>query len=191
MAYLMKLVTTALEWSYEAKAPNVRPETLEKAAELLVLRRDTLWIIDGAGPSLDPLPFESPGQEQASGTEGEGVSLPENTVQAQTSQTDKEDQTSSARATLATSHDAVMDQKQPAKSTKCTFSGVLVPIDLKRFRESGVDLVECPDCASTRTLEPYGGVLRFKSHNKRKTTTPNTERRWAAKGEMDWDVVGS
>src|SRR2546428_2644008 len=72
---------------------------------------------------------------------------------------------------------------QSATSTKCTFSGV-VPIDLKRFLESGVTLVECPDCACTRTLEPRGGVLRFKSHDKRKTTTPNTERRWAAKGEM-------
>jgi AAA domain len=74
---------------------------------------------------------------------------------------------------------------------KCTFSGGVVPIDPKRFQESGVTLVECPACACTRTLEPHGGVLRFKSHNKRKTTTPNTERRWAAKGEMDWNVVGA
>src|SRR5213082_1024706 len=96
MDYLMKLVTTALEWSYEASETNVRAETLEKAAELLVLRRDTLWIIDGAGPSLDAPPFESTGQEQASGIEEEGVSTRgnplENTVQAQTSQTDKGDQ---------------------------------------------------------------------------------------------------
>ncbi len=42
MDYLMKLVTIALEWSYEASETNVRSETLEKAAELLVLRRDTL-----------------------------------------------------------------------------------------------------------------------------------------------------
>src|SRR6266487_4279601 len=49
MDYLMKLVTTALEWSYEAKATDVRAETLEKAAQLLVLRRDTFRIIDGAG----------------------------------------------------------------------------------------------------------------------------------------------
>ncbi|HEY4385086.1 MAG TPA: hypothetical protein VGN34_11505 [Ktedonobacteraceae bacterium] len=48
MDYLMKLVTTALEWSYEASETNMRAETLEKVAELLVLRRDTLRIIDGA-----------------------------------------------------------------------------------------------------------------------------------------------
>jgi chemotaxis response regulator CheB len=45
------------------------------------------------------------------------------------------------------------DKKQP---TKCTFSGV-VPIEFSRFLESGIALVECPDCASTRTLEPRGG----------------------------------
>jgi hypothetical protein len=37
----------ALEWSLEASETNVRAETLEKAAELLVLRRNTLRIIDG------------------------------------------------------------------------------------------------------------------------------------------------
>lgn len=40
-----------------------------------------------------------------------------------------------------------------------------------------------------RTLEPRGEVLRFKSHDKRKTNTPNIGKRWA-KGETDWDVVG-
>src|SRR2546428_8989827 len=50
MDNLMKLVIAALEWSYEAKATDVRAEWLERAAELLVLRHDTLRIIDGAGP---------------------------------------------------------------------------------------------------------------------------------------------
>ena len=53
--------------------------------------------------------------------------------------------------------------------------------DLKRFQESGVKLVECPNCASTRTLSPRKGILRFPSHNKRKTRTPNTDQRWAMK----------
>jgi hypothetical protein len=35
-----------------------------------------------------------------------------------------------------------------------------------------------------------GGVLRFKSHKKRKTNTPNTGRRWARMAS-DWSVVGS
>ena len=50
MDNLMKLVTTALEWTYEAGETNVRAERLKFAAELLVLRHDTLWIIDGVGP---------------------------------------------------------------------------------------------------------------------------------------------
>jgi hypothetical protein len=170
MDYLMKLVTTALEWSYEASETNVRSETLEKAAELLVLRRDTLRIIDGEGPEVEDLP------------ESQTQTLPEH---AETG-----DQTPSVvQEPATTGSDAVEDRKQSAKPPKCTFSGVVVPIELKRFLDSGIALVECPDCASTRTLEPHGGVLRFKSHNKRKTNAPNTEPRWA-RVETDWDVVG-
>jgi len=55
MHYLMKLVTAALEWSYQARETDVRAETLQAAAELLVLRRETLRIIDGAGPTSKPL----------------------------------------------------------------------------------------------------------------------------------------
>ena len=150
MDYLMKLVTTALEWSYEAKATDVRVEMLEKAASLLVLRRDTLRIIDGAGPSVEAFPSETTGQEQASGTGSEQVSSPN-------AQPEKPTSASTELVNQARSpKEAAM---QPPTSVKCTFSGV-VPIDLKRFLESGVALVECPDCAATRTLEPHGGVLR-------------------------------
>jgi hypothetical protein len=34
-------------------APGLQEETLERAADLLMLRRDTFRIIDGAGPSVD------------------------------------------------------------------------------------------------------------------------------------------
>jgi len=143
MDYLMKLVTTALEWSFEASETNVRAETLEKAAELLVLRRDTLRIIDGAGPVSESTQSDSARQDQASETEEEGVSgsanPPENTAQAHTSPTDNEDQTSSTRSKPAASYDAVMDPKQPVKPPKCTFLGV-VPIELKRFLDSGIGL---------------------------------------------------
>ncbi len=82
-------------------------------------------------------------------------------MQAQTSQTDKGDQAPSARSEHATDHSAVVDQKQIAKSTKCTFSGVV------------------------RVMGSCGPS----SHDKRKTTTPNTGQRWA-KGEPDWNVIG-
>lgn len=168
MDYLMKLVTTALEWSYEASETNVRSETLAKAAELLVLRRDTLRIIDGEGPEVEDPP--------------ESQTVPEHTETG--------DQTPSVvQEPATTGSDAVEDRKQSTKPPKCTFSGVVVPIELKRFLNSGIALVECPDCACTRTLEPHGGVLRFKSHDKRKTQTPQTSQRWV-KGETAWEVAG-
>jgi hypothetical protein len=95
---------------------------------------------------------------------------------------------SKTRIERAATRDLVGDQVKTAKTLKCTFPG-MVEIEAKRFLESGVALVECPDCACTRTLQPRGGVLRFKSHDKRKTTTPNTELRWV-KRETDWEVVG-
>src|SRR2546427_10597220 len=126
MDYLMKLVTTALEWSFEASETNVRAETLEKAAELLVLRRDTLRIIDGAGPSIDVPPSASTAVARVRGTEAARVSspgaLPENRPSALTERAETVDQAPSAHNEHATSRDAVGDQKPPAKPTKCTFS---------------------------------------------------------------------
>jgi AAA domain len=189
MDYLMKLVTTALEWTYQAGETDVRAETLESAASLLVLRLDTLRIIDGAGPGIEAPQSESTGQEQASGTEAEQVSSPNAQPEKPTSApTEQVDQALPAQNEPATRSSVQGDKKQPAKPTKCTFSGV-VPIDLSRFLESGIALVECPDCASTRTLEPRGGVLRFKSHDKSKTRTLTTEPRWV-KRETVWEVVG-
>lgn len=168
MDSLMKLVTTALEWSFEASETNVRAETLERAAELLVLRRDTLRIIDGAGPSVEALPSESTGVDQAHGTETEEVGQ--------------------ARSEPTTRDEVQEVLKQPAKPAKCTFSGV-VPMELQQFLDSGVPLVECPDCTSTSSLSPHNGIIRFKSHNKRKTRNLTTEPRWVER-ETVWTVFG-
>src|ERR1700719_1310912 len=43
---LMKLVTTALKWSYAQHEANVTSKHLKAAAELLTLGRDTIQIID-------------------------------------------------------------------------------------------------------------------------------------------------
>jgi hypothetical protein len=186
MDYLMKLVTTAQEWSYEAKDSDVKAETLKHAAELLILRRDTLRLIDGAGPSVEVYQSESPSDEPRA---------------------DEQDVRSSAVVSHpSASHDeqthasiAVRNTVLPAKPGKCTFSGI-VSIDLKRFEESGVALVECPGCGRTWTLSPRGGLLRFKPHDKRKTTTPVTSRRWVrgkgkqtgmwSEDERSWEARG-
>ncbi len=81
MDYLMKLVTTALEWTYQAGETDVKAETLQAAASLLVLRRDTLRIIDGAGPSIEAPPSESTEQGNGSGTEPEQEAVPANRQQ--------------------------------------------------------------------------------------------------------------
>jgi hypothetical protein len=191
MDNLMKLVIAALEWSYEAKATDVRAEWLERAAELLVLRHDTLRIIDGAGPGIEADQASAASAEQANETQTEQVSS-SNEEQKLSSSVPTEQATVAGSRLLSShpksgEHSAVSESNQ---SAKCMFFGV-VPIDIKRFEESDVALVECPGCGRVWTLSPRSGVLRFKSHDKRKTDTPNTGRRWArGEGETDWNVVG-
>src|SRR5438067_2656988 len=178
MDNLMKLGIAALEWSYEAKAPDVQVKWLECAAELLVLRHDTLWISDRAAPGIerDQAEILSPAQESE-------------TTASQVSSSKEEQKippsVSTEQASLARSRKKA--EASPAASDKCTFSGD-VQISLQRFEESGVARVECPGCGRTWTLSPSGGVLRFKSHDKRKMNTPNAGRRWArGERETDWN----
>jgi hypothetical protein len=177
MDNLMKLVVAALEWSYEAKAPDVRVEWLERAAELLVLRHDTLRIIDGAGPSVEVPQPQSPEQGNGSKTE------PETEPERETVPVNHESHATETAITAG-------EQEHTSKTANCTFSGELVPIDLKRFTDSGISLVECPDCGRMRSFSPNKGVLRFKPHTRRKQQTPLTEKRWSVTGKTDWDVVG-
>ncbi len=179
MDNLMKLVLAALEWSYEAKAPDVQVEWLERAAELLVLRHDTFRIIDGEGPGVET--------EQASEAERDAASeIPAQQVAPPLGE-QKPPSLPTEQVTQAPSREK--EESQLVASVNCTFSGV-VPIAFQRFEQSGVSLVECPGCGRAWTLSPSGGVLRFKSHKKRKTNTPVTSRRWArGEGETDWDVV--
>ena len=169
MDNLMKKVPTALEWSYLAGGTDVRAEQLKSAAELLVLRHDTLKLIDGAGPSVEVLKRDGAEPTSENGAERKTVQESEQQNTTETVETVKE-------------------QVQTSKTPKCTFFGK-VSIDLKRFAASSVALVECPDCSRTRSLSEHKGVLRFPSHDRRKMQTPVTSKRWAARGKTDWDVV--
>ncbi len=71
---------------------------------------------------------------------------------------------------------------------KCPFVG-RVEIAPQRFLDSGVEAVECPEGVAMRSLELRKGVLRFPSHDKRKTRTTPPDQRWAM-GETTWEVVG-
>ena len=173
MDYLTKLVTTALEWSYVAGETEVKGETLKKAAELLVLCRDTLWIIDGDGS--DAL---IEGRDRAKPTSANGKEPQRETVQESKQQNTTE--------TVETAK----EQAQTSTSPNCTFSRMVIPIDPKRWMESSVTLVECPLCGRTRSLSPVKGVLRFPAHTPRIQQTALSSKRWSATGKTDWSVVG-
>jgi hypothetical protein len=176
MDNLMKLVTTALEWSYLAGETEVKAERLKSAAELLVLRHDTLKLIDGAGPEALPQDQNKAEPARVNGKEPERQTVSE-----------KEQQNTTKTVETV---ETAKEQVQTSKTANCTFSGELVSIDLKRFTESSISLVECPHCGRMRSLSPSKGVLRFKPHTRRKQQTPLTEKRWSATGKTDWSVVG-
>ena len=64
---LMKLVTTALKWSYAQREADVTSKQLKAAAELLTLRRDNIRIIDAANNRFK----EDEPEKQESGEEQE------------------------------------------------------------------------------------------------------------------------
>jgi len=63
---LMKLVTTALKWSYAQAEADVTSQHLKAAAELLTLRRDKIQIIDAENNRLkeDEQENQESGEEQ-------------------------------------------------------------------------------------------------------------------------------
>jgi len=152
MDNLMKLVTVALEWSYLAGETEVKAERFKSAAELLVLRHDTLKLIDGAGPEALPQDQNQRDVPGVNGKEPEQQAVSENTEP-------------NAPSTVETVETA-KEQEHTSKTANCTFSGEMVPIDLKRFTDSGINLVECPRCGRMRSLSPSKGVLRFKAHTR-------------------------
>ena len=173
MDNLMKLVTTALEWTYSAGDTEVGAKWLKSAAELLVLRHDTLRIIDGVGPDA---PVEDRGAETKDRANGKEPEL--QTVQG------------NERASTTKTVEMAKEPVQMSTSPKCTFSRTVVPIDPKRWAESSVTSVECPDCGRTRSLSLVKGVLRFPPHEPRKIQTEVHGKRWTASGKTDWEVVG-
>ncbi len=125
MDNLMKRVPTALERSYLARETEVKAERLKSAAELLVLHHDTLKLIDGAGPSVEAPQTVPEKRGNDSRTE----------LEQEAAKADHEPHKTETVVTVGT-------QGQTVKTPKCTFPGE-VSIDLKRFADSGIALVEC------------------------------------------------
>ena len=66
----MKLVTTALEWSYVEALQDVSPKHLEAAAEQLTLRRDVIYVVDTIG-KIEGSPVEEKTSERRKRTRNE------------------------------------------------------------------------------------------------------------------------
>jgi hypothetical protein len=92
-----------------------------------VLRHDTLKLIDGAGPAVGSQDQNKAEPASVNGKEPERQTIPEN-----------------ERVSTTKTVETAKEQEQTSTSLNCTFSGELVPIDLKRFTDSGINLVECP-----------------------------------------------
>jgi len=75
------------------------------------------------------------------------------------------------RVERAPSRDPVGTGLMEAKASKCSFLGILDLLP-QAMQAAGVSKVECPICATTRSLNFRGKTVRFPPHEKRKTRTP-------------------
>jgi hypothetical protein len=142
------------------------------AAELLVLRHDTLKLIDGAGSDARHLDQNKAEPARVNGKEPERQTVPENEQQSPTEMVE-----------------TVKEQGHTSKTANCTFSGV-VSIDLKRFTDSGISLVECASLWKNVFALPGQGRPPVQAAHPTQAADPLTSKRWSASGKTDWNVVG-
>ncbi len=169
MGHLMKLVTTALEWSYEAGETDVRAETLEKAAELLTLGRDIIRLIDGAGPTVE-IPRSDTTEQKSVQEAGAG-----------------EASTKDAPNQRASHHDAVGETQRAMPSPNCSFSGP-IQLEAARWLESTVEVVQCPTCGSVSKAKLKGQSVVITPHPPRKARPVRNVTRWREQG-TEWTLV--
>ena len=68
-------------------------------------------------------------------------------------------------------------------SLACPFKGI-IEISAEQMKETGMSLVECPRCGSTRSLPFSGRAIKFPSHQKRKTKIPSEDERWVKRDSL-------
>jgi hypothetical protein len=91
------------------------------------------------------------------------------------------------RGVRAPQRDPVGETAPQVEDRRCAFAEVL-SLSVAQMVEAGVTKVECPECATVRTLQPRGATVRFPSHQRRKTRTPRSETRWIRSGEA-WTIA--
>jgi len=169
MDHLMKLVSTALEWSYQAGETDVSAETLEKAAELLTLGRDIIWLIDGAGPAVEIPRSDTAEQEHVQEAE---------TGEAPVKDTSKQ---------RASHYNEVGETHRAVASTNCSFSGS-IKLEVGRLLESKVEVVQCPSCGSVSKAKVKGQAVVIAPHPPRKLRPVRNVTRWVEQG-TEWALV--
>ncbi len=73
------------------------------------------------------------------------------------------------------------------KAAVCSFTEA-IPVTLAQMEESGVSRFECPTCLAVRDSKPKGERVKFSSHPKRTTATPNRGKRWVRRGSI-WELA--
>jgi hypothetical protein len=73
------------------------------------------------------------------------------------------------------------------KAIGCSFTEE-IPVTLAQIREAGDSRFECPTCLAVRDIQPKGNRVKFPSHPKRTTTTPNRGKRWVRRGS-NWELA--
>ncbi len=136
MDNLMKLDTTALEWTRSGLEKRMcEPSGSSPPPSCLCCVMILLAIIDGAGPDAHAEDQDAETKDRANGKEPERQTVQEN-----------------ERASTTKTVEMAEEPVQTSASPKCTFSRTVVAIDLKRFTASSVTSVECPDCGRTHSL---------------------------------------
>ncbi|HEX6555958.1 MAG TPA: ATP-binding protein [Ktedonobacteraceae bacterium] len=169
MDHLMKLVSNALEWSYEDGLQDVSAEMLEKAAELLTLGRNAIWLIDGEGPTVEMPRSDTTQQEREQEAEA---------GEAKTSDDPKQQ---------ASHHDEAGETQRAVPPTNCAFSGP-IELEMGRLMESKVELVQCPTCGSVSKAKVKGQSVMISLHLPRRLRPVRNVTRWVQRG-AEWGLV--
>ena len=74
------------------------------------------------------------------------------------------------------------------KTAGCSFTEV-IPVTLSQMEEAGVSRFECSTCKAVRDIKPKRDHVKFPSHPRRMTNTPNQGSRWV-KRESTWRLSG-
>lgn len=169
MDHVMKLVITALEWSYAAGETEVRAETLQAAAELLTLGRDTIRMIDGAGPTIEV--YSKDAAEQGSVQEAEAGEAPAKDAPKQ----------------RPSHRDEVGETQTEVPSANCSFSGP-IQLEAAHWLESTVEVVQCPTCGSVSKAKVKGQSVVIAPPPPRKSRPVRNVTRWTEQG-TEWVLV--